>query len=76
MSALVKTSGLRAEFRSGGWTIGTVVAGKIEIGGVQVVGAQAAAIASPSGGSTVDSEARTAIGLMLAAMRQHGLIAT
>ena len=76
MSALVRTSGLRADYRSGGWAIGTVVAGHIEVGGVQVLGAQVAAIASPSGGSTVDSEARSAIGLMLDAMRQHGLIAT
>ena len=76
MSALVRTSGLRADYRSGGWAIGTVVAGHIEVGGVQVLGAQVAAIASPSGGSTVDSEARSAIGLILDAMRQHGLIAT
>lgn len=76
LSALVKTSGLRADFRSGNWKIGTVTAELVEVGGVQVLGAQGAAIASPSGGSTVDSEARSAIGLMLAAMRQHGLIAT
>ena len=76
MSALIKTSGLRAEFRSGAWVIGTVIAERVEVGGVKVVGAQGAAIASPSGGSTVDSEARSAIALMLAAMRQHGLIAT
>jgi hypothetical protein len=76
MSALVKTNGLRAEYRSGGWAIGTVTAERVEVGGMQVLGAQGAAIASPSGGSTVDAEARSAIGLVLAAMRQHGLIAT
>jgi hypothetical protein len=53
-----------------------VTAERVEVGGVQVLGVQGAAIASPSGGSTVDAEARSALGLMLAAMRQHGLIAT
>ena len=76
MSALIKTNGLRADYRSGAWTIGKVAAAQLEIGGVQVVGSQGAAIVSPSGGSTVDSEARSAIGLILAALRQHGLIAT
>ena len=74
--ALVKANELRAEYRSGAWAIGTVAAARIEVGGVQVVGARGAAIASPGGGSTVDAEARNAIGLILAAMRQHGLIAT
>ena len=73
---MVKTNGLRAEYRSGAWTIGTVIAAQVTVGGAQVLGAQGAAIASHGGGSTVDAEARTAIGLMLAAMRQHGLIAT
>ena len=76
LSALVKTSGLRAEYRSGAWAIGIIVAGQVEIGGVQVLGGQAAAMTSPSGGSTIDAEARSAISLILAALRQHGLIAT
>ena len=76
MSALIKTSGLRADYRSGGWGIGKVIAERVEVDGVKVLGAQGAAIASPSGGATVDAEARAAIGLILAAMRQHGLIAT
>jgi hypothetical protein len=42
--------------------------------GVQVVGTRASAIASPAGGTTVDSEARATIGQLLEALRQHGLI--
>src|SRR5215212_3748958 len=33
-------------------------------------------IASPAGGTTVDSQARSAIDQMLGALRQHGLIAS
>jgi len=43
---------------------------------VQVVGPQGSPVADPSGGSTVDSEARTAIGAILSALRAHGLIET
>ena len=43
---------------------------------IKVVGEQQPAIADPSGGSTTDSEARSAIGDILAAMREHGLIAS
>jgi hypothetical protein len=67
---------LIAEFRSSGWEIGVVHAAHIAIGGVQVLSGQEAAIAAPSGGSTVDTAARTAIGQILAALRNHGLIAT
>jgi hypothetical protein len=51
-----------------------VRASSLLIDGQQVVGARAAAIAAPSGGSTVDAEARVAVEAILAAMRQHGLI--
>jgi hypothetical protein len=40
----------------------------------QVIGPRAAAIASPSGGTVIDSEARSTIDAILGALRQHGLI--
>lgn len=46
------------------------------VAGEQVVGARLNAISGPSGGTMVDSEARTAVAQILAAMRQHGLIET
>lgn len=46
------------------------------IGGVAVVGARGAAIASPAGGSTVDAESRTCLQSILSALRTHGLIET
>jgi hypothetical protein len=46
------------------------------INGQQVIASRAAAIASPAGGSTVDTEGRGSIDQILAALRTHGLIET
>jgi hypothetical protein len=46
------------------------------VGGEQVLGARGAAIDTPSGGSTVDDEVRSAVSAILATLRAHGLIAT
>jgi hypothetical protein len=45
------------------------------VDGVKVVGSQQAAVSDPTGGSTIDAQARTAINGILAALRGHGLIA-
>ena len=76
LSALIRSNRLRAEYFAGSWEIGVPRASAIEIGGEQVLAARLAAIASPSGGTTIDAEARAAIGEILAALRGHGLIAT
>ena len=44
------------------------------IGGDQIVGSRAGGIPDPLGGMTVDNEARNALGQILGALRQHGLI--
>ncbi|HEX6740607.1 MAG TPA: phage tail protein [Sphingomicrobium sp.] len=44
------------------------------IDGEQVVGRRTAAIAAPSGGANVDTEARAAVAQILEGLRQHGLI--
>lgn len=45
------------------------------VDGVKVVGSRGSAIADPTGGSVIDAQARTTLGLILAAIRGHGLIA-
>ncbi len=62
-------------FRGGAWRNGEVCARRILIDGVGVIGAQRAAIATPAGGAVRDEEARTALAAVLAALREHGLIA-
>ena len=75
MSLFVRSAALWAVFRSGAWEMGLVRGDALLIGGEQVVGGRAAAIASPAGGVTVDGEARIAIDAILGALREHGLIA-
>jgi hypothetical protein len=70
------TSAAFAVFRSGAWEIGIVHASALLVDGLQVVAARCAAIASPSGGTVVDDEARATIDDILNTLRQHGLIAT
>ena len=76
LTALDKASGEFATFAGGAWEKGHVRAAKLSVGGNQVVGARLAAVADPTGGATVDAEARTAIAAILARLRLHGLIAS
>jgi len=72
--AYVASMAVWTVFRGGAWEMGTLRGNSLLIGGEQVVGARSAAISAPTGGATVDAEARTAVGEILAAMRAHGLI--
>lgn len=76
MTLLVRSTGVHALYRQGAWELGVVRAEILSIGDQQVVGARGVAIAAPAGGTTVDAQARTTIGAILAALRTHGLIAT
>ncbi|MFL6725358.1 MAG: DUF2793 domain-containing protein [Sphingomicrobium sp.] len=74
MSVYVKSTGMWANYRLGTWELGTVRGSSLVLGGQQVVGSRAAAIAPASGGTTMDTQARAAIDEILSALRQHGLI--
>jgi len=74
MSLFVRATATWAMFRGGAWEIGLLRGDAVVIGGEQVIGSRAAAIADPAGGATVDNEARTAIDAILDALREHGLI--
>lgn len=52
------------------------VTGVYKVDGVQVVSNQQGTITNPTGGATVDTQARTAINSILTAMKTHGLIAS
>lgn len=47
----------------------------LQVNGTKVVGAQGATISDPTGGATIDAEARTAINTIIDRLQAHGLIA-
>jgi len=74
MTLYVKPDDRWATYRSGSWEIGVVRGSSVKIDGQQVVGPRGSSISSPGGGTTIDAEARNAIGQILNDLRQHGLI--
>lgn len=76
MAAYVKSIGCGAIYRAGAWEIGVLRGSSLAIDGVQVVGGRTGAIESATGGTTVDTQARSTIDRILTALRQHGLIET
>ena len=49
-------------------------AARLVVDGQQVVGERQPTVASPSGGTTIDSEARAAVASIIVALKSHGLI--
>lgn len=75
MRATIRDSGLPVAWEADGWRVGEVRAGRVAVGGVQVVGPRQPAIAEPAGGAVIDAEARAAVAAILASLRAHGLLA-
>ena len=76
LQAWVKSTSTWAQYRAGEWEAGTVRGSRLVLDGVQVVAGRSPAIADPSGGSTIDAQARSAVLSILSALRHHGLIET
>lgn len=76
MMAYVKSASIWAVYRAGNWELGVLRGSTVEIGDQQVVASRAAAIASATGGTTIDAEARAVVDQILGALRHHGLIET
>jgi len=74
MTAWNKAEGTWLIWSGPSWRSGEVPAAKLVIGGQQVVGQRQPAVPSPSGGTTIDAEARLAIDALIVALRSHGLI--
>lgn len=76
MTVLVADLGHALWHDGSGWIAASWREDGLYVAGDRVVGERGDAIPAPAGGAVTDAEARTAIGAMLAAMRNHGLIAT
>lgn len=76
MAAWSVADAVQARFAGTAWTIGALRGTGLTIAGAAVVGPRQPAVASPVGGAVVDIEARAALAGILAALRNHGLVAT
>lgn len=56
------------------WREGDLASAGLLVNGVRVVGPRQPGVASPSGGTIIDEEARLAINALTAALMSHGLI--
>ena len=73
MTAWHKAAGHWLHWSGLAWVSGWPVE-LLSINGAQVVGARQPDIPSPSGGTTIDAEARAAIDLLIVTLKTHGLI--
>jgi hypothetical protein len=72
---LDRTSGQMIVRRNGVWESGIVRAQEVQVSGQVVLRNRQPAIADPAGGSVADTECRSAVAPILAALRAHGLLA-
>ena len=74
MSVWNKSAGYRISWLGSEWSGGEIRAAEIRIAGKKVVGERQPAVASPSGGTVIDAEARAVIVALTATLKSHGLI--
>lgn len=55
------------------WSDGAMPAAALLVDGLEVVGPRQPEVPSPSGGTTIDGEARAAIDALIATLKSHGL---
>ncbi len=73
-STWVADQEIEARFIDGTWVVGTIAGTRLVLDGVAMLGAPRPAVSAPSGGTTIDSEARVAIAAVLGVLRHHNLL--
>lgn len=71
---LVRATGEMMLRRNGTWEAGIVRARQVQVDGLTILRGQQPPVAAPAGGAVVDTESRSAISAILAALQAHGLI--
>jgi hypothetical protein len=73
MTVWDKAAGVPRRWSGGAWSGGRVACAGLTIAGKAVVGERLPEIASPSGGTIIDAEARAVLAAVIAALKSHGL---
>jgi hypothetical protein len=73
MSVWDAAAGHARYWNGSAWSDGKLPVAGVVIGGQQVVGPRLPAVPSPSGGTTIDAQARAAIAALTVALKTHGL---
>lgn len=74
MTAWDAAAGQWVHWSGSAWINDSWPVSALTIGGNQLVGARQPDVPSPSGGTTIDAEARVAVDLVIATLKSHGLI--
>jgi hypothetical protein len=69
-----KSASLWRYWDGSAWSDGSLPAAGLVVAGQRVVGPRQPTIPSPSGGTTIDAEARAAVASVIVALETHGLI--
>ena len=73
LSVWDKAAAAPRQWDGSAWSGGRIACAGLTIGGKAVVGERLSAVASPSGGTIIDAEARAALAAVIAALKSHGL---
>ena len=71
----VADEAIEAIYRAGAWEYGVLRGAGVTVGGIKVVGEQQGGVAAPTGGATIDAQARATLSQLIVTLRAHGLIA-
>jgi len=74
MTVWNKSSGVPMQWSGNGWSEGRLACAGLTVAGQSVVGERQPAVASPSGGTIIDQQARAAVSALIATLKSHGLI--
>jgi len=74
MQVWIKSQSVWVHWTGSAWSDGEVRGSRMVVGGQQVVGTRQPAVPSPSGGTIIDAEARSAVASLIVALKSHGLI--